>query len=275
MCSRLSGMQKLPPINFRAVLVLCGVSGVQSQSITVDRQMKRYNVPRLAFINKLDRQGSNPQKIIRDLRTKLRLNASLTQLPIGLEDAHRGVVDLVTRKAFTFEGSNGVDVTEGPVRTSTLAAAIPFYLNLVGPVQVPADMSAAVEAARAELVEALANADEEFGDIFLLGEVRPSHSRVKNCSLVFSMQSMQAPTVEQIKSAMRRATIALKFVPVFLGSAYKNKGVQLLLDGGERIGYSLRFAFVRFAWAYGVLRLNLVLQWSITFLIPHKRLTSR
>ena len=84
--------------------------------------MKRYNVPRLAFINKLDRQGSNPQKIVRDLHTKLRLNASLTQLPIGLEELHRGVVDLVTRKAFVFEGANGVEVNEVPVRAPAAAA---------------------------------------------------------------------------------------------------------------------------------------------------------
>lgn len=91
--------------------------------------MKRYNVPRLAFVNKLDRQGSNPQKIVRDLQTKLRLNAALTQLPIGLEDAHRGVVDLVTRKAFTFEGPNGVDVTEAPVRASSAVRAALFPIG--------------------------------------------------------------------------------------------------------------------------------------------------
>jgi elongation factor G len=81
-----------------AILVLCAVSGVQSQSITVDRQMKRYGVPRVAFINKLDRQGSNPRKVIRELKTKLGLNAAAVQVPIGLEDEHKGVVRGVGRK---------------------------------------------------------------------------------------------------------------------------------------------------------------------------------
>src|SRR6218665_986269 len=83
-----------------AVMVLCGVSGVQSQSITVDRQMKRYNVPRLAFINKLDRAGANPFRVIQMIREKLFLNAAAIQVPIGLEDQHKGVVDLVKMKAY-------------------------------------------------------------------------------------------------------------------------------------------------------------------------------
>src|SRR5690606_12665872 len=87
-----------------AILVLCGVAGVQSQSITVDRQMRRYNVPRLAFINKLDRTGSNPFRVIEQLREKLRLNAAAVQIPIGLEDQHKGVVDLVEMKAIYFKG---------------------------------------------------------------------------------------------------------------------------------------------------------------------------
>lgn len=248
-----------------AVLVLCGVSGVQSQSsacvcvgggscfpsasiarlpppaprgaaVTVDRQMKRYNVPRLAFVNKLDRQGSNPAKIVRDLQTKLRLNAALTQLPIGLEDAHRGVVDLVTRKAFTFEGPNGVDVTEAPVRAMLALSRRPHLPNslLRRPRQVPADMAAAVETARAELVGKLVDVDDELGEVFLADEVgAPSSDAAPPRPLdsIVRFFRAQEPTVEQIKAAIRRATIALKFVPVFLGSAYKNKGVQLLLDG--------------------------------------------
>src|SRR5690606_17369805 len=87
-----------------AVLVLCGVAGVQSQSITVDRQMKRYNVPRLAFVNKLDRQGANPFRVKDQLREKLGLNAVMYQVPIGLEDEHKGVVDLITMKAYYFDG---------------------------------------------------------------------------------------------------------------------------------------------------------------------------
>jgi elongation factor G len=87
-----------------AVLVLCGVSGVQSQSVTVDRQMRRYKIPRLAFINKLDRTGANPQKVTAQLREKLNHNAVMMQLPIGLGDRHAGVIDLVTMKACYFEG---------------------------------------------------------------------------------------------------------------------------------------------------------------------------
>jgi len=171
------------------ILVLCGVSGVQSQSLTVDRQMKRYNVPRLAFINKLDRQGSNPWKVIDDLRNQLKLNASAVQIPVGLEDRHAGVVDLITKKTFIFEGDKGEDVVEG---------------------EIPSDMMDLVEEKRMELLERLADVDEEIGELFLMEE---------------------EPTEEQFKAAIRRQTVACKFVPVFMGSAFKNKGVQKLLDG--------------------------------------------
>jgi elongation factor G len=174
-----------------AVMVLCGVSGVQSQSITVDRQMKRYGVPRVAFINKLDRAGANPARVVRDLRAKLRLNACAVQLPLGLEAAHAGVVDLISRTAVYFEGANGVDMRRAPV---------------------PAELTAAVEAARAELVERVAEVDDALAERFLDDGAPP-------------------PTEAEIRAAIRRAVISLKFVPVFLGSAYKNKGVQLLLDG--------------------------------------------
>lgn len=171
------------------ILVLCGVSGVQSQSLTVDRQMKRYNVPRLAFINKLDRQGSNPNKVISDLRNQLKLNASAVQLPIGLEDSHSGVVDLIRNKSYTFAGERGENVVEG---------------------EVPDDMKDLVEEKRMELIEKLADVDDEIGELFLMEE---------------------EPTEDQLKEAIRRQTIACKFVPVFMGSAFKNKGVQALLDG--------------------------------------------
>lgn len=171
------------------ILVLCGVSGVQSQSLTVDRQMKRYNVPRLAFINKLDRQGSNPNKVINDLRNQLKLNASAVQLPIGLEEKHTGVVDLIRKKSYTFDGERGETILEG---------------------EVPDDMRDLVEEKRMELIEKLADVDDEIGELFLMEE---------------------EPTEEQLKEAIRRQTVACKFVPVFMGSAFKNKGVQPLLDG--------------------------------------------
>lgn len=172
-----------------AILVLCSVGGVQSQSITVDRQMRRYDVPRLAFINKLDRAGADPWKVIRQMREKLRLNAAAVQLPIGLEDSHKGLVDLIHRRALAFEGAAGERVTEVPL---------------------PEEMRAEMDAKRAELVERVAEVDEEVGELFLMEEeVSP----------------------EVLAAAVRRSVLALKFVPVFMGSAFKNRGVQLLLDG--------------------------------------------
>ncbi|MEK7358263.1 MAG: elongation factor G, partial [Bdellovibrionota bacterium] len=172
-----------------AILVLCGVSGVQSQSITVDRQMKRYNVPRCAFINKLDRSGANPFRVVEALRDKLRLNAVIVNLPIGLEDKHVGVVDIIAQKAYYNEGEDGETVIEKDV---------------------PADMVEQMKEYRQELIAKLADVDDGIGEKFLMEET---------------------PTVEEIMAAIRKATIALKFVPVFCGSAYKNRGVQKLLDG--------------------------------------------
>ena len=187
------------------ILVLCGVSGVQSQSLTVDRQMKRYNVPRLAFINKLDRQGSNPWKVIDDVRRQLKLNAAATQIPIGLEGEHTGVVDLIRRKAYLFHGEKGETVVEDDV---------------------PESMVDLMEEKRLELIERLADADDEVAELFLMEEI---------------------PSEEVLKAAIRRQTIACAFVPVFMGSAYKNKGVQPLLDGVvdylpepfEKVNYAL------------------------------------
>lgn len=171
------------------ILVLCGVSGVQSQSLTVDRQMKRYNVPRLAFVNKLDRQGSNPWKVIDDLRNQLKLNAAAVQIPIGLEGDHAGVVDIVEMKSITFHGDNGENIECGDI---------------------PADMADLVEEKRLELIERLADVDDEIAELFLMEEI---------------------PDADDLKAAIRRQVISCSFVPVFMGSAFKNKGVQPLLDG--------------------------------------------
>ncbi len=172
-----------------AIMVLCGVSGVQSQSITVDRQMKRYNVPRLAFINKLDRAGANPFRVIQAMRDKLFLNATAVQIPIGLEDQHLGEVDLIRMKAMYFEGDNGENIRE---------------------VEIPAELKALADEKRAEMISRLADVDDKIGEKFL----------------------MEEPISEaELVAGLRRATIALKFVPVFMGSAFKNKGVQPLLDG--------------------------------------------
>ena len=172
-----------------AVLVLCGVSGVQSQSLTVDRQMKRYGVPRLAFINKLDRSGANPYKVTEDVRDKLKLNAALVQVPVGLEGDHRACVDIIEGRMLVCEGDRGETVKD---------------------YDIPEDMLELVEEKKAVLVEAVADVDEELGEMFLMEET---------------------PTPEQLKAAIRRATVACEFVPVFMGSAFKNKGVQPLLDG--------------------------------------------
>lgn len=172
-----------------AILVLCGVAGVQSQSITVDRQMRRYKVPRLAFINKLDRQGANPFRVTEQLREKLKLNAHMVQLPIGLEDQHVGVVDLIEMKAYYNQGEDGekIEVKE-----------------------IPADMLEQAQKARADLIGAAADFDEALAEKFLMEE---------------------EVTPEMLRAAVRKGTIALQLVPVFMGSAFKNKGVQPLLDG--------------------------------------------
>ncbi|EGZ10976.1 hypothetical protein PHYSODRAFT_287141 [Phytophthora sojae] len=172
------------------VLVLCGVSGVQSQSLTVDKQMKRYGVPRIAFINKLDRMGANPWKVIGDLRTQLKLNAWALQVPIGAENDLEGVVDLLTMKALRNKGESGEVIEETD--------------------DIPAETRALAEEKRVELIEALADVNDEIAEMFLMEE---------------------EPTVEQLKEAIRRATIAHKFVPVMMGSAFKNRGVQPMLDG--------------------------------------------
>lgn len=171
-----------------AILVLCGVAGVQSQSITVDRQMKRYSVPRLAFVNKLDRQGANPFRVKDALVDKLRLNAVMAQIPIGLEEHHKGCVDLVTMKAFINEGANGEIVKES---------------------EIPSDLVDQAKEYRQILIGKLADIDDTIGEKFLME---------------------QEPTIDEIRAAIRKGVISLKLCPVFCGSAFKNKGVQLLLD---------------------------------------------
>ncbi|RMG14060.1 MAG: elongation factor G [Planctomycetota bacterium] len=175
-----------------AVLVLCAVGGVQSQSVTVDRQMRRYGVPCLAFVNKCDRAGADPLGVAEQLREQLGHNAVMIQHPIGLEGEHRGVVDLITREAYTFGGEKGEDVEVG---------------------EVPAELVEVVEAQRAKLIEALADIDDCLAMRYLEGE------------------DIEA---EAIYPVLRAATIARKVTPVCLGSAFKNKGVQPLLDAVVR-----------------------------------------
>ena len=172
-----------------AVLVLCSVAGVQSQSITVDRQMKRYHVPRIAFVNKCDRTGANPYRVQKQLVEKLGLNAVLLQIPIGLEDKLEGVVDLITMKALYFDGGESMD----QMREA----------------EIPSELLAEAKAKREIMLDSVSMCSDEL------------------------MEAMLEDTVTEdiLRSAIRKATIALELVPVLMGSAYKNKGIQALLNG--------------------------------------------
>ncbi len=129
-----------------AILVLCAVGGVQSQTLTVNRQMKRYNVPCLAFINKLDRLGSNPLRVLTQMRSKLNHNAAFIQLPIGLESECEGIVDLVNERAIYFDGALGTQIRYD---------------------EIPKNMRTEAAERRIELIEHVSNADEVLGDMFL------------------------------------------------------------------------------------------------------------
>ena len=171
-----------------AILVLCSVAGVQSQSITVDRQLKRYNVPRVAFVNKCDRTGANPYRVADQLRDKLNLNSVLMQVPIGLEEKHEGVVDLITMKALYFDGDDNYAVREADI---------------------PSELQAEAAEKREVMLDALSMFDEELMELI--------------------MEEQEIPE-EMIHRAVRKGTLDLELCPVFIGSAYKNKGVQPLLD---------------------------------------------
>ena len=175
-----------------AILVLCSVAGVQSQSITVDRQMKRYKVPRLAFLNKMDRMGADPFKGCEALREKLGHNAVLMQYPIGKEESFQGVVDLITRKAYYFDGDNGERVRQE---------------------ECPASVVSQVEELREELIEKVAEYDEGALERYLEGEDL---------------------TEGEIHRCIRAGTETHALTPVFMGSAFKNKGVQPLLEAVAR-----------------------------------------
>ncbi len=170
------------------VAVFCAVGGVQSQSETVWRQANRYEVPRMVFVNKMDRTGANFYRVVDQLRNRLGANAHPIQLPIGAEDQFTGIVDLIDMKAHIYTNDLGTDIKVEDI---------------------PADMLDKANEYHAALVEAISEHDDELMMKFLEGE---------------------EPTMDELKKVLRKATCENKIVPVCCGTAFKNKGVQLLLD---------------------------------------------
>ncbi|RMG36446.1 MAG: elongation factor G [Planctomycetota bacterium] len=175
-----------------AILVLCAVGGVQSQSLTVDRQMKRYHVPRIAFINKMDRTGADPQQVMQQIEEKLGITPLPLQIPIGREQDFEGVVDLIDMQAVYFRGEQG----ERVVRE-----------------EIPSELRSEAEAARSAMLETLSLFSDD---------------------LMIAILEEEPIAAEQIHEVIRRATLAEEITPVLLGSAYRNKGVQPVLDAVVR-----------------------------------------
>src|SRR5687767_14154621 len=172
-----------------AVAVFDAVAGVQPQSETVWRQADKYNVPRIAFMNKMDRPGADFDHAVQTIKDRLGANPVPVQMPIGAEDQFRGVIDLVTMRAMVY---NVEDKGAEP-----------------DVIEIPAELKAAAAAAREKMIESLADADDQIAEKYLGGE---------------------EISEDEIRAALRRETIALKLVPVLAGTAFKNKGVQPLLD---------------------------------------------
>ena len=172
-----------------AVAVFCAVGGVQPQSETVWRQAKKYSVPTMAFVNKMDRTGADFNNVVEDLRTRLGATAIPLQIPIGAAEDFTGVIDIVDQQAIYFDG----DEMGATMRVE----------------EIPAEFADEVNTARQFLIECLAEVDEEVMELFL---------------------EDQKPDTDMIKKAIRRATLASDITPVLCGTAFKNKGVQPLLD---------------------------------------------
>jgi len=171
-----------------AILVLCAVGGVQSQSITVDQQMKRYNIPCIAFVNKCDRSGANPFRVAQQLKDKLGHNSVVMQIPMGLEADFNGVVDLVSMKAIYFDGENGETVRVEDIPEAYIETASEKRETLIDAASLFSD----------ELTEAILE-EKEISETMIL-------------------------------DAVRTGVLSRELIPVYMGSAYKNKGVQPLLD---------------------------------------------
>lgn len=171
------------------VAVFAGVEGVQPQSETVWRQANRYRVPRIVFVNKLDRIGADYFRVIKDINEKLKSRAIPMQIPVGQSEDLKGIIDVLTRKMYTFEGEMGEKIIES---------------------EVPAEYKSKVEELREKIIEAACDFDDVLAEKYLGGE---------------------EISIEEAKVALRKGVIDIKLVPVFCGSAFKNKGVQLMLDG--------------------------------------------
>ncbi|MCR5308108.1 MAG: elongation factor G [bacterium] len=171
-----------------AVTVLDGQAGVEPQTETVWRQATEYMVPRIVFVNKMDKTGADFEFSCQTIKNRLDAKYAAIQLPIGSEDSFKGIIDLVTKKAYTFDGSQDENMTE---------------------IEIPADMVDLVEEKRTTLIETVADYDDEVMEKYLGGEDL---------------------TIEEIKRAIRKATLSVEFFPVLCGSAFKNKGVKLMLD---------------------------------------------
>ncbi|MBE9184289.1 elongation factor G [Microcoleus sp. LEGE 07076] len=171
-----------------AIAVFCSVGGVQPQSETVWRQADRYKVPRIVFVNKMDRMGANFYKVYGQIRDRMRANAIPVQIPIGSEENFRGIVDLVEMKAYIYNNNTGTDIEE---------------------IEIPDEVKELAAEYRTKLIESVAETSDALTEKYLEGEEL---------------------TQDEIRSALRRGTVEGTIVPMLCGSAFKNKGVQLLLD---------------------------------------------
>jgi elongation factor G len=193
-----------------AIMVLCGVAGVQSQSYTVDRQMRRYKVPRIAFINKLDRSGANPFRVRDQLKEKLRLHPVMIQAPIGLEDKLEGVVDLIEMRAIRFSGENGNDITYSPI---------------------PDEMAAQCATLREEMLDQLSMVNDELTEAMLEDKVTPTLIRKALRDSTIALKC--TPVMMGSALGNKGVQILLDGVTQYLPEPREVENIGLDLDNGE------------------------------------------